>query len=111
MSGNRPGYPPISEINPDDVEHRRQIVRAINDILQGKLNATNSITLTANSATTTLTDARISANSYIGFQPTTANGAAALGGLYVSAQQKGSATLTHTNNAQTDKSFKILIIG
>jgi len=87
------------------------IARAVNNILQGKILSTGEITLTANSGTTTLTDSRIGPNSHISFTPTTANGAAALSGLYVSARAAGSATLTHANNAQSDKSFTYSVLG
>lgn len=117
MSGNNPGYQGVPEVGADQKEHSRRIARAVNGLLQGKMNAVTTVTLTANAATTTLTDARITANSFIGFMPTTANAAAALSGLYVSAQVSanglaaGYATLNHANNAQTDKTFKVLIIG
>ena len=95
----------------DQPQWLRLIASAVNNMLQGKLLCTGTKTLTANAATTTLTDSRIGANSFISFMPTTANAAAALGGLYVSARADGSATLTHANNAQADKTFTYLVIG
>jgi hypothetical protein len=89
----------------------RAVKAAVNLIMQGKLNATGTVTLTANSATTVLQDPRLSASSFIGFMAQTANAAAALGGLYVTAQGGGTATLNHANNAQSDKTFTYLIIG
>jgi hypothetical protein len=80
-------------------------------VLQGKLNNTGTVTLTANSTTSTLTDPRIGINSVISFMPTTSNAAGALGGLYVSARGDGTATLTHANNAQADRSFAYTITG
>ena len=88
-----------------------QIGQVVNNILRGKLNATGTVTLTASSATTTLQDPRLSGSSFIGFMAQTANAAAALGGLYVTAQDSGAATLNHANNAQADKTFTYLIIG
>jgi hypothetical protein len=90
---------------------------AVNSLLQGKINAVSTVTLTANVATTTMTDARISSRSFISFQPTTANAAAALATLYTSGQTGGTGTVTgsvvinHANNAQTDRTFNVLIIG
>lgn len=106
-----PGYPTAPEAWENAVEHRRKIARTANLALGGKLNATVQVTLTANSATTTVTDARIGANTFIGFQAMTANAAAALSGLYVSSQKNGSATLTHANNVQSDRTFNVLLIG
>ena len=106
------GYPTAPQAMSNEVEHRRKIAQTANLALGGKLNATSpSVTLTANSSTTTLIDDRIGANTYIGFQPKTANAAAALSGLYVSSQANGTATLTHANNAQSDRTFNVLLIG
>lgn len=106
-----PGYPTAPEAWSNEVEHRRKIARTSNLALGGKLNAVTQITLTANSATTTVTDARIGASTFFGFQPLTADAAAALGGLYVSSQANGTATLAHANNAQSDRTFRVLLIG
>jgi hypothetical protein len=117
MSGTSPGYRGVPEVAANDPEHVRRIAQAINNILQGKMNSVTTVTLAANVATTTLTDARISSKSFIGFQPTTANAAAALGTLYTSSQMGGTGTVTgsvvlnHANNAQTDRTFNVLIIG
>ena len=77
------------------------------------LNATLDVTLAANQAATAVTDARLSASSFLGFCPLTANAAAEIGNgtLYVSAQGKGTATLAHANTAQTDRNFRLLVIG
>ena len=118
MSSGNPGFLGVPETAVDQKEHLRRVARAINGVLQGKLNALATVTLTANSAATTFSDPRITSNSFLGFMPTTANAAAALAGLYVSATQAptgtmtaGTATLNHANNAQVDKTFKVLIIG
>ena len=66
---------------------------------------------TAGATSTTLTDSRIGGASFIGFSPTTATAATALTALYVSAKAKGSATLTHNNTADTDRTFDVLIVG
>ena len=72
---------------------------------------TGTVTLAANAATTTLTDDRISYDSPILLQPTTSNAAAALATTYISetGRKNGSATITHANNAQTDKTFRYFI--
>jgi hypothetical protein len=85
-------------------ELARKVAIVVNANAKG---ATGSITLTANSATSTLTDNRITTNSHIGFMPTTSNAAAEIGNgtMYVSSRSTGSATITHANNAQTDRTF------
>lgn len=105
------GYPSAPEAWNNDVEHRRKIARTANLALGGKLNAVMTLTLAANSPTTSVTDQRIGADTFFGFQPLTADAAAALSSLYVSSQANGVATLTHANNAQTDRTFNVLLIG
>ena len=80
-------------------------------VMQGKLNCVGTITLTINSATTAMSDPRLGGESWIGFMPTTANAAAAIGGLFVTAQGNGTATLNHANNAQADRTFTYAILG
>ena len=89
----------------------RRVVEVVNRINQGKLNVASELTLTANVASTTLTDSRISPQAFIGLMPTTANAATALATTYIGTRLNGSATITHANNAQTDRTFALLIIG
>tara|TARA_R100000789_G_scaffold48393_1_gene48896 strand:+ start:485 stop:811 length:327 start_codon:yes stop_codon:yes gene_type:complete len=97
--------------NPSAEEHRRQIALVVNNSLDGKLNSTGTITLTASSATTALSDRRLGKTSVISFMPTTSNASAGMTSLYVSSQDKQTATLTHANNAQTDRTYSYIIIG
>lgn len=83
----------------------------IRGALAGKLNCTTTVTLAASTTTTTLSDPRIGAESAILFMPTTANAAGAMTNLYVSARAQGSATLTHSSTATTDRTFDLVIIG
>lgn len=118
MTSGNPGFLGIPEVAVDQKEHNRRLARTLNGVLQGKLNALGTVTLGAGVATTTFSDPRITSNSFLGFMPTTANAAAALSTLYVTnttsatgSQTTGSATLNHANNAQVDRTFKVLIIG
>jgi len=104
-------FPTVPLSIPDTGQHLRLVSTSLNNTINGKLNSTGSITLTASSTTSTLTDARISGNSVILFMPTTNNGRTALNTLYVSARTEGSATLTHASSANTDQSFSYCIIG
>lgn len=89
-----------------------RVIDASNRHNRGKINVVyGPFTLTANAATSTLTDPRISPQSWIGFCAQTANAATEIATLRVTAQVNGSATITHANNAQTDRTFNVLIIG
>ena len=90
----------------------REISEVVNNLVEGKSNNTGTITLASASATTTtLNDERIGYDSIILFMPTTANAASAFGNLYVSARTKGSATLTHSANLLTDKTYGYIVVG
>lgn len=91
----------------------RQTAQAVNLLIDGKLNSTGTVTLTASAASTAVTDYRAGPDSVIVFTPTTANAAAEQGGgtMYLSARAKQGFTLTHANNSQTDRTFLYLVIG
>lgn len=93
--------------------HYDILVSFVNRLLIGRLNAFKDITLTANSATTTISDSRIGAMTALMFMPQTANAAAGLSALYVpqATMSKGQAVIQHANNAQTDRAYRVLIIG
>lgn len=101
-------------VEPSNTDHSAwlsRIANVLNNMLQGKLNNTSTVTLTANAATTTLTDSRIGANSIICLMPTTANAAAALATTYFDTFANGSCVINHANNAQADKTFGLTITG
>ncbi len=109
----------------DDGPSLRRFVRVlatvINNILQGKINVvpdadgggSGTFTLTANAASTVLTDSRLGYFSTVHLDPLTANAAGALATTYVTQANRlpGAWTFTHTNNAQTDKTFRVAILG
>lgn len=106
------GYQGVPVSLPDEKAHRRLLAEASNNQLAGKLNATSQITLTPSATSTTLTDSRIGANTFIGFSPRTANAVTAwISGLYVASKVNGSATLNHASSANTDQTFDLLLIG
>jgi hypothetical protein len=86
----------------------RTIATVVNNILDGKVNSTGSITLTNSSATTTLSDDRIGEDSVILFMPTTSDASST--NIYVTARQKGQATLNHAS-ATTTRSYEYVIFG
>ena len=91
------------------------IVDALNRVNQGKINVTIGVILAASAASTVVTDAHASVNSAIVFDPMTANAVSELaaGTCYIKEADRanGSFTITHANNSQTDRKFRILIIG
>jgi len=91
----------------------RQVAAVVNRLGQGKLNCTGSVALAANAATTVVADPRASGSSVVLVAPRTANAAAELGNgsLYIAASGKGSFTIAHANNAQTDRLFDYVVIG
>jgi len=98
-------------LNPSGAEPR-EISEVTNGVLNGKTNNTGNITLNASSATTTtIYDERIGFNSVILLMPTTANAVASLTNVYISARAKGNATLTHSANTNTDKTYGYIIVG
>jgi hypothetical protein len=89
-------------------ENERETRRLILQVLAER---TTTVTLTENATSTTLTDARIRYDSPIILVPTTSNAAGALATTYISESSRanGSAVITHANNAQTDRTFRVLI--
>ncbi|NBV06661.1 MAG: hypothetical protein EBS06_05435 [Proteobacteria bacterium] len=94
-----------------DLEFKNRTIKLFDAILDGKINAIGSKTLTANSTTTIITDRRIGVDSILFLAPTTANAAAALSGIYQAVTAQYEITLTHASNSQTDKTFKYAILG
>ena len=83
--------------------------------MSGKINSVGSITLTANAATSTLTNYFLGPDSAVFFDPTTANAATEIfgGTMYVLTANRGegSWTITHANNANADRTFRYVILG
>lgn len=97
----------------DEQEHRLRIAETLNSHDDGKTSNYGELTLTANQATTEVADKRAGINTVPVLIATTANAAAEIGNgtLYLSASGKQTFTLTHANNAQTDRTFKYIIVG
>lgn len=93
-------------------EHVRRLADAINGILDGRQNNIGTVTLTASVASTSVTDRRCGVSSVVTLSPTTGNAAAEVGNgtIYVTVGD-GSFTLTHANNAQTDRTFGYEVTG
>lgn len=102
MAGN---VPSLSERDPF------RIVQAVNELFQGRSNAIGECTLTASATSTVVSAENCGDESQVFLSPKTANAAAALATTYISAVTNGSFTITHANNAQTDRTFGYVAIG
>ena len=98
---------------PQNAATPRPVAAVVNRVLDGGINATGSVTLAVSAASTVVTDKRLSATSYFGLMPTTANASAEVGNgtIYVSSQGKQTLTLTHANNSQSDRTYRYVILG
>lgn len=93
------------------------IAAKVNQILRGKTNNVGQVTLTANSATSSITVpvGVFGDKTVFVFDATTSTAATALGsgGMYVSsrAPDTGAYTITHPNTADANKTFRVAYIG
>jgi hypothetical protein len=104
MAGNPPH---ARESNPV------RLAQAIRELFQGRSNAVGEVTLTESDTTTDVTAANCGLDSKIFLFPKTADAAAELaaGGCYISAVAREQFTITHANDASTDRTFFWLAIG
>lgn len=99
---------------PNNPEARR-LWEVVQQMRKGKLEVVTTLTLTANVAETTLNFKGLSPQSVVVFDPKTANAAAELygGTMYVLTADRGNDVwdITHANNAQTDRTFQVAVLG
>lgn len=91
----------------------KKIIMAVQQLASGRSNAVGTVTLTASAASTTVTTDNCAAGSVPILVPTTAHAAAEHGNgtLYISSVANKSFTITHANNAQTDRTYLYAIHG
>lgn len=123
MGSLNPKYiPNVPAYTPDHPSLLHSIINVLRSVMLGKTRNVYTVTLTANSATTTVTisDGTLGSDTAVFFMPTTANAATEFGAgtMYVSSRTvQGGATLTgsfvitHVNNAQTDRTFYYILVG
>lgn len=106
---------PLQDIFRQVIEWQRLTNEVVNGLMAGRHNGHGTMTLTANQATTTLADRRISANTKVILMPTTANAAAevAAGGLFQTYPNvtEGEIVLNNADNAQSDREFVYVLAG
>jgi hypothetical protein len=93
----------------------RRLYEVIQQMRRGKTENVTEVTLTANAATTVLNFKGLSPQSVVIFDPKTANAAAELygGTMYALTANRGNDawTVSHSNSAQTDRTYQVAIIG
>lgn len=91
----------------------REVANAVNQVINGKINSVSEVTLTAGASSTTVNDPLVSKSSGFLFSPRTAN-AAAIATPYVleaNITDGVSYVITHVNNGNTDKIFRVAVLG
>lgn len=96
-----------------DEKDQLRINFVIQQLLAGRMNVTGRCTLAASATTTTIVAENCGEGAGVFLMPRTANASAEFGNgtIRVSAVANGSFTITHANNAQTDRDFFWLAIG
>lgn len=106
---------PLQDIFRQMIEWQLLTNEVVNGLMAGRHNGHGTVTLTANQATTTLADRRISANTKVILMSTTANAAAevAAGGLFQTYPNvaEGAVVINQANNAQVDRDFVYVLAG
>lgn len=99
-------------LSPNEVEPRK-IAFAVRQLTEGRSNAVGTVTLTANAASTTVEAPNCAPGSCVFMFPVTANAAAIVAATYVAEATvtKGQFIVTHTNNANADKTFCFVCLG
>ena len=88
-----------------------QVATTLNEMLKGRANNVGSVTLTPSVTTTTIVDIRVKQTMTAVLIPRTANAAAAMANVYISAVADGSITLTHASTATVDRTFDYVLHG
>lgn len=108
-------YPVVPGLMQNALEWIRRAIPIIQDLQRGHLNIRGQVTLRANEATTdiVLSQNFISDTSAVFFTPRTANAAQEINQFYVSNIDVATSTITitHNNDAQTDKTYDFIVIG
>lgn len=93
----------------------KKIILTLQQLAAGRSNATGSVTLTQNSATTVVTTrtGTCAPGSKVGLTPTTANAATEFGAgtWYISSVGLDTFTITHVNSATAGRTFDYFIVG
>ena len=104
-------YPTAQFDSGKSIEERvRLLQQVVNGLMDGKHNATGTVTFTANASSTVINDRRIGANSIISLHPTTESAAGEVG-YWVSSVGQFTATISHASDSRSDRTFRYVIDG
>ena len=84
---------------------------SLQQLAAGRSNATGSVTLAVSAASTVVSAPNCSPSSAVFLFQRTANAAAALATTFISSVGKQTFTISHANNAQTDRTFFFVCLG
>lgn len=87
------------------------LFRILTNTIRGKLDIVNTVTLNTGTASTTISNVRVSSATFIGLTPLTAGAASAGATTYIKSQTNGWFIVAHTNGTTADKTFKYIAIG
>jgi len=109
----KPSVPPFVK---NDEEWLRKIANVVQNLTQGKMNITGSVTLInggngAGIGSTTVSDARCGMDSIILLQATSPTGAVALDQWSIQTITDGSFTITHISTSTANCTAKYAVIG
>lgn len=96
---------------PEETRHRRKLADWAVEVNQGHIRNVGNVTLAASTISTTVLDARVSINSFVGLAPRTANALSAAPTCWVSTIDIGTFTITHSSSAAVDKTFRYCLLG
>lgn len=91
----------------------KKLILSLQQVAAGRSNAVGSVTLTASTTTTTVSDDNCAEGTTPILVPTTAHASAEFGNgtIYISAVANKSFTITHASNTQADRTFLYALIG
>ena len=106
-----PSYPLVPDVLDDEEKHRMILAQAINAVMDGMLNCVVDMTLAHDATETLLKDNRIHPFCFIAFEPSTAHAAAIVSSVWTSEKKSGQVKVHHSSTANTDQTFKVIILG
>lgn len=104
-------YKPLSLNANNTVGWLKEVALVVNQLFRGKIQCTGQFNLDANVTSTIVYDVNCSEYSVVNLSPLTANASSVSTSTYVSAYTDGQFTVTHTNLASTDRTFRYTLLG
>jgi hypothetical protein len=83
----------------------------VNRMMRGKLNVGGEVTLTPGAASTLVLDDQICSSSVIVLAPMSASAANAILSTWLSAPETGRILVNHAIGAETDRTFRYIVMG